>query len=397
MHYKINSYKGITLVALVITVIVLLILAGVAISAIIGEDGIFNKVKYSSEKYNNAMENEATEINALINKIDDNFKEEAKKIILSSEDGSKKQVLISEVILDIIENPKTSSYIGREIEYSPISVNNIYLPDNLSTAEVDESKILDPNVTISEDIVTVKSGTVYANNQTITRNSVEWVIYDVEDGKLRIVPKQSSVSATNTVYLEGVAGYNNGVLALNQIANGLFSNEEIGATAQNLAIEDIERHFNQATRDSVIGAINYTGLGAGTTGGSMLYGEPIIYLQERAYKGSTGLGYSEQSMYYSGITGATRNAIFTQYTKNHGDNLYDLAMYNNVLKPINTYWLASRCNSIYTGDRLYFSIRTVTSTAFSADTQTDVTGKYGYSNCNAYAIFPIVSIVSDMK
>ena len=37
--------RGITLVALVVTIIVLLILAGVAISLTIGKNGIFNKMK----------------------------------------------------------------------------------------------------------------------------------------------------------------------------------------------------------------------------------------------------------------------------------------------------------------------------------------------------------------
>ena len=38
-----KQVKGITLVALVVTIIVLLILAGVAINFSIGEDGIFRK------------------------------------------------------------------------------------------------------------------------------------------------------------------------------------------------------------------------------------------------------------------------------------------------------------------------------------------------------------------
>ena len=37
---KIKSSKGITLIALVITIIVLLILAGVTISMVLGDDGI---------------------------------------------------------------------------------------------------------------------------------------------------------------------------------------------------------------------------------------------------------------------------------------------------------------------------------------------------------------------
>ena len=40
---KIYNEKGITLIALVITVILMLILAGVAISALTGDGGLFDK------------------------------------------------------------------------------------------------------------------------------------------------------------------------------------------------------------------------------------------------------------------------------------------------------------------------------------------------------------------
>ena len=42
-----TSSKGITLIALVISIIVMLILAGVSINAIVGEDGILSKAQYA--------------------------------------------------------------------------------------------------------------------------------------------------------------------------------------------------------------------------------------------------------------------------------------------------------------------------------------------------------------
>jgi len=64
-----KNIKGITLIALVITIIVLIILAGVAISLSIGENGIFNKAKYASEEYSNEQAREETEIAKLTNEI----------------------------------------------------------------------------------------------------------------------------------------------------------------------------------------------------------------------------------------------------------------------------------------------------------------------------------------
>ena len=59
--------KGITLVALVITVIILLILAGVAISMITGGDGLFAQANLAGTKYNEAAKNEANLLNQLLN------------------------------------------------------------------------------------------------------------------------------------------------------------------------------------------------------------------------------------------------------------------------------------------------------------------------------------------
>ena len=56
---KLNKSKGITLVALVVTIIVLLILAGVAISLVINNNGIFIRAQNAKEKQ---TKSEVTEI-----------------------------------------------------------------------------------------------------------------------------------------------------------------------------------------------------------------------------------------------------------------------------------------------------------------------------------------------
>ena len=49
---------GITLIALIITIVILLILAGVTINMVVGDNGLINKAKISVGKYENAQENE---------------------------------------------------------------------------------------------------------------------------------------------------------------------------------------------------------------------------------------------------------------------------------------------------------------------------------------------------
>ena len=64
-----TNNKGITLVALVITVIVLLILAAVGIGAIAGPEGLIAKAKQAAEGYNEAAQDEAQTINEILNMI----------------------------------------------------------------------------------------------------------------------------------------------------------------------------------------------------------------------------------------------------------------------------------------------------------------------------------------
>ena len=62
--------KGITLIALIVTIIVLLILAGVTINLAVNNQGIFNKAKTATRAYKNASENEQTELNEIDKEIE---------------------------------------------------------------------------------------------------------------------------------------------------------------------------------------------------------------------------------------------------------------------------------------------------------------------------------------
>lgn len=61
--------KGITLIALIVTIIVLLILAGVTINLAVNNQGIFNKAKTATMSYKNASENEQTVLNEVAKEI----------------------------------------------------------------------------------------------------------------------------------------------------------------------------------------------------------------------------------------------------------------------------------------------------------------------------------------
>ena len=48
--YNLDNERGITLVALVVTIVVLLILAGISISLVLGENGLINNAKEARDK-----------------------------------------------------------------------------------------------------------------------------------------------------------------------------------------------------------------------------------------------------------------------------------------------------------------------------------------------------------
>ena len=66
---KLKNMKGITLVALTITIIILLILAGITISQLSGS-GVFEKAKEARDKWQNAQNEEEIQIAKYNNEIE---------------------------------------------------------------------------------------------------------------------------------------------------------------------------------------------------------------------------------------------------------------------------------------------------------------------------------------
>ena len=66
---NLKSNKAITLVALIITIIILLILAGVSLSMVLGDNGLINKAQSSVDKYQQSANNEQDFLNNVENYI----------------------------------------------------------------------------------------------------------------------------------------------------------------------------------------------------------------------------------------------------------------------------------------------------------------------------------------
>ena len=122
---KLKSNKAITLVALIITIIVLLILAGVSLSMVLGENGLINKTQSSVNRYQESSENEQN----LLNKVEEYFDKLEKNVSNKVEDKKEGEIELSATNVEnygkIVTN-YTSESSDKWILYYQDS-NNVYL------------------------------------------------------------------------------------------------------------------------------------------------------------------------------------------------------------------------------------------------------------------------------
>ena len=122
MNLKTNNkrtQKGITLIALVVTIVVLLILAGVSLNAIFSENGIINRAKDAQNKMDQATQSDLDGLNdldKLISSLTDKTTEEVvpnelERYFL----GEDKKGILGTTILDISNAPTSFKFIGNEI------------------------------------------------------------------------------------------------------------------------------------------------------------------------------------------------------------------------------------------------------------------------------------------
>lgn len=131
---KIKNEKGITLIALIITIILMLILAGVVISFTIGEDGLISISKFAAKKWNNSVDEEQEELNKLYAYTNnESFLEDSKnqqiditQILSSLEHVKDTKTIVSSKTTPGSENIEleAGNYIlvacGRTAEYGPV-------------------------------------------------------------------------------------------------------------------------------------------------------------------------------------------------------------------------------------------------------------------------------------
>ena len=183
MKQKLQEH-GITLIALVVTIIILLILTGVTLNIALSDNGLFNKAKEAVEKYKKVEDDEENALNRLAEQLEN-------------------------------MNIDYNDYIGCYI-----------------TNYNAEKK--------TYNIEKTKSGA--DSDQVFSTEDMQWQIWDYDGKVIRLI----SNKPTNTeLKLKGSTGYNNGVLIVNKICEECYTMKGIeGINVVNLKRSDIQNVSN---------------------------------------------------------------------------------------------------------------------------------------------------------
>ncbi len=170
---NLKSNKAITLVALIITIIVLLILAGVSLSMVLGDNGLINKTQSSVNKYQESYVNEQN----LLNKVEEYFD------LLNRKDGeielsatSGECTYPNTITFDVIKNTSggelsvktsnediaTATISGNKITVTPKNIDGtvIITVTSAGTKEYKEGTV--------DYTLKVNKKTTYSNGETVS-------------------------------------------------------------------------------------------------------------------------------------------------------------------------------------------------------------------------------------
>ena len=201
-----NNTKGITLVALVITIIILLILATISIQSLTNT-GLFKNAQKAKDETQNAAENQAKLLNS--------YEDELNKYV-SGTTGKK--------LADVVK-------VGDYVSYTPDTVSNT-----------------DTKYTTLISNLETYSGSTANTTSTLTQENLKWRVLDIQNGQVRLI---SETPTTSKIELYGYNGYNNAVKLLDDTCSTLYNNSKLASKVQNLKIEDITKYMpTQPTEDT---------------------------------------------------------------------------------------------------------------------------------------------------
>ena len=249
MVFKVaKEKKGITLIALVITIVVLLILAAVSVATLTGNNGILTRANEAKQAITEAGAREKVQMEVAGSigtdgkiKIGDlnynlgnieGLTHEGKSIEDNPIENLPAMVLVdgNSVIIKEEGSVVVSEWIQKEYE----------ITNGKITVKVGDYVLNYDEGTESTKIETTKSG--HTEQQTLTTQDLGWRILGIgENGELELI---SDNPTTATVTLVGETGYLNAEEVLNTTCNELYGKGQYAESARSLNVQDINKLAN---------------------------------------------------------------------------------------------------------------------------------------------------------
>ena len=145
-----SNQTGITLIALVVTIVVLLILAGVSINALFGDSGIIEKAKDAQNRMNNAQESDLNALNDLDKWIDNQVNGTAGGNTTGGDDNPKTP-FGGEKYAKAEKN--ADGTLKENTEYTDSEETTITIPKGFKVSDVAKTEDTDGEQTVSTGLV----------------------------------------------------------------------------------------------------------------------------------------------------------------------------------------------------------------------------------------------------
>ena len=339
--------KGITLIALVITIIVLLILAGVTIATLTGDNGILTKASEAKLETRGGAVQEVRDLwKAEVNVDNELNNTETKTLSMVLDELISQNLITSDERKEIEENGQVTIGSRTIVFFEKSILDEINIGDYVDY-QYDET---DKYIVSSSD----NGGSNY-NEAGIVQEKLNWRVLNI-DRNNQSVDLISDKPTSNYVYLGSTGGYSNGVNLLNDICAKQYSNKQLGITARSINIEDINLKLNEEGLKQRDEYVSYLGVKYGDsytyifTDSDAYY--PKIYAQEiganidGGVAQTEGLGQSESpteridgklKVGENGITITQTYYYLEDQEKCFCENEYELLFSSGT-----DYWVASR-------------------------------------------------------
>ena len=248
-----KKQNGITLIALVITIIVLLILAGISINAVIGENGIATKAKQARDKTREAQLKEQIELYEAERTMAKATGEDYRSIDEFLNDLESSGIITSEEKEEIIANKEITIGDGETIKI-PYGKT---LVEAFKDGEIKVGDYLD--YTPSDSSAKVELGEIdtgYAEKQTYkVDTTTTWRVLGLneDETELLLISGSSIKKEGDIPYLimGGAEAWYNGVNTLNKISQ-IYHNKSLASETRSITLEDINNALGLVAEGNLI-------------------------------------------------------------------------------------------------------------------------------------------------